>query len=159
MNFLTNLIVKESKPVNLKGNQPWILMGRNDAEAEVPILCVSENNTHHSSLDVKSWLIGKDLDAEKGWEQEEKRVSEDEMVGWHHWFNGHELGKTPGDSEGRGSLACCSPWGCKQWDSTWWLNSNYSKICWVMVGLLVFCSCYNKLPQISDLKQLTFIML
>ena len=149
MNFLTNLIVKESKPVNLKGSQPWILMGRNDGEAEALVLW---------PLDVKSWLMGKDIDAGKGWGQE-KRVSEDEMVGWHHWFNTRELGQTPGDSEGQGSLACCSPWGCKEWDETWQLNSNSSKICWVMLGLLVLCSCYNKLSQISDLKQLTFIML
>ena len=149
MNFLTNLIVKERKPVTLKGSQPWILMGRNDAEAEALVLW---------PLDVKSWLMGKDIDAGKGWGQE-KRVSEDEMVGWHHRFNTRELGQTPGDSEGQGSLACCSPWGCKEWDATWQLNSNSSKICWVMLGLLVFCSCYNKLPQISDLKQLTFITL
>ena len=60
--------------------------------------------------------IGKDPDAEKDWRQKEKRVTEDEMIGWHHWLNGHEFEQTLGDSEGQGSLACCSPWGCKELD-------------------------------------------
>ena len=74
---------KEIKPVNPKGDQPWIFIGRTDAEAEVPILWL---------LDVKSWIIGKDPDAGKDWRQEEKGTTEDEMVGWHHWVNGHEFG-------------------------------------------------------------------
>ena len=97
----------EIKPVNPKGNQPWILIGRADAEA--PIFWPP---------DVKSWLIGKDPDAGKDWGQEEKRAAEDEMVGWHHRLDGHELGWTPGDGEGQGGLACCSPWGCKKLDTT-----------------------------------------
>ena len=56
--------------------------------------------------------------------QEEKRVTEDEMVGWHHQFNGHELGQTLRDGEGQGSLMCCSPWGRKELDTTWRLNNN-----------------------------------
>ena len=56
--------------------------------------------------------------AGKDWRQEKKRTTEDETVGWHHWFNRHELGQTPVDSEGKGSLACCNPWGCKESDST-----------------------------------------
>ena len=91
---------KEIKPVNPKGNQPWIFIGRTEAEA--PILWPP---------DVKCLLIGKDPDAGKDWGQEEKGVTEDEMVGWHHWLKGHELERTPGDNEGEGSLACCSPWG------------------------------------------------
>ena len=67
---------KEIKPVNHKGSQPWIFIGRTDAEAEAPILWPP---------DLRSWLIGKDLDAEKDWGQEEKGMTEDEMVGWHHW--------------------------------------------------------------------------
>ena len=51
-------------------------------------------------------------------------VTEDEMAGWHHRLNGHELGQTPGDGEGQGSLACCSPWGCRESDMTWQLNNN-----------------------------------
>ena len=97
------------KPVTLKGNQPWIFTGRTDAEAEAPTLWPA---------DAKSQLIGKDPDAGKDWRQEEKGAAEDEMVGWHHWLNGHEFEQTPGDTEGQGSLACCSPWGHKQLDTT-----------------------------------------
>ena len=91
---------KEIKPVNPKGNQPWIFIGRTDAEA--PILW---------SPDSKNQLIGKDPDAGKDWRQKEKGAAEDEMVGWHHRLSGHEFEQTLGDSEGQGSLACCSPWG------------------------------------------------
>ena len=110
---------KEIKPVNLKGNQSWILIWRTDAEAEAPILWPP---------DVKSWLIGKDPDAGKDWRREEKRTTEDEMVGWHHQLNGHEFGQALGDSEGQGSLACCSSWGCKESDMTEQLNNNNMKI-------------------------------
>ena len=70
------------------------------------------------SPNAKSWLIEKDPDAGKDWRQKEKRVAEDKMVGWNHLFNEHELGQTPGDSEGQGSLACCSPCGHKELDTT-----------------------------------------
>ena len=100
---------KEIKPVNPKGNQSWIFIGRTDAAAEAPILCTP---------DVKSQLIGKDPDAGKNWGQEQKGVTEDEMVGWHHGLNGHEFEQMPGNSEGQESLACCSPWGCKESDMT-----------------------------------------
>ena len=92
---------KEIQPVNPKGNQPWIFIGRTDAEAEAPV---------RWPLDVKSRLIGKDPDAGKDWGQE-KGVTEDEIIGWHHWLNGHEFEQVPGDGEGQGSLVCCSPWG------------------------------------------------
>ena len=94
---------KEIKPVNPKGNQPWIFIGRTDAEAEAPIFW---------SPDEKSRLTGKDSDAGKDWGQE-KGTTEDEMVGWHHLLNGHEFEQTPGDGEGQGSLVCCSPWVAK----------------------------------------------
>ena len=68
--------------------------------------------------------LGKDPDAGKDWGQEEKGATEDEMVGWHHWLKGQEFEQTPGNSEGQGSLACCSPWGCKESDMTEWLNNN-----------------------------------
>ena len=97
----------EIKPVNPKGNQPWIFIGRTDTEAEAPLLWPP---------DLKIHLIGNVPDAGKDWRQEEKGVTEDEMVGWHHRLNGCE--QTPGDSEGQGSLACCSPWGCKELDTT-----------------------------------------
>ena len=94
---------KENKPVNTRGNQHWIFIGRTDAK--VPILWPP---------DVKSRLIGKDPDARKGWGQEEKGATEDEMVGWHHWLKGHEFEKALGDGEGQGGLTCCGPWGCKE---------------------------------------------
>ena len=72
--------------------------------------------------DAKSWLIGKDTDAGKDWGREEKGRTEDEMAGSHHWLNGHELEQTSGDTERQGSLACCSPWGCKELDMTEQLN-------------------------------------
>ena len=91
-----------------KGNQPWLFIGRTDAEAEVPILWPP---------DAKSQLTGKDPDAGKDWGQE-KRATEDEMVGWHHWLSEHEFELTPRESEGQWSLACCNPWGCKKSDTT-----------------------------------------
>ena len=99
---------KEIKPVNLKGNQLWIFIGRTDAEAEAPQLWPP---------DVNSWLIWKDPDAGKDWRQKEKGMTEDEMVGWYHWLNGHELKQTSGDGEVRGNLLCYSPWGCKELDT------------------------------------------
>ena len=71
-----------------------------------------------------SWPIGKDLDAGKDWGQKEKVVTEDEVVGWHHHLKRHEFEQTPGDSEGQGSLVCCSPWGHKGLDTIYWLNHN-----------------------------------
>ena len=112
--FESPLDIKD-KPVNPKGNHPWIFIGRTDAEAEAPILWPP---------DAKSWLVGKDPDVGKDWGQEEKGVTEDEMVGWHHLLNGHEFEQIPGDSEGQGSLVCCSPWGRKQSDMTDWLIDN-----------------------------------
>ena len=100
---------------DFKGNQPWIFMGRTDAVAEAPILL---------SPDVKSQLIGKDSDAGNEWEQDEKRATENEMVGWHHQLNGFEFEQTLGHSKGRGSLVCFSIWGCKESDTTEWLNNK-----------------------------------
>ena len=100
---------KEIKPVNTKENQFWIFIGRTDAEAEAPIVWPS---------DVKNWLIGKDPDAGKDWRQEEKGMTEDEMVEWHHWLNGHEFEHAPEVGDGQGSLVWCSPQGCKMLDMT-----------------------------------------
>ena len=94
---------KKIKPGNPKGNQFWIFIGGTDAKAETSVLWAP---------DAKSWLIGKDPDAGKDWGQEEKGTTEDEMVGWHHWLNGCEFEQTLGGG-GQWSLACCSPWGCK----------------------------------------------
>ena len=106
---------KEFKPVNSKGNQPWIFIEGADAEAEAPILWPP---------DAKSWLIWKDPDARKDWRQEGKGMTEDKTAGWHHWLNGHELGQTPGAGEGQGSLVCCSQWVHKELDMTEQLNNN-----------------------------------
>ena len=79
-------------------------------------------NSNTLSSDAKNWLIGKDPDAGKDWRQEEKGTTEDEMVGWHHRLNGHEFEQAPGVGDGQGSLACCSPRGHKESDTTEWLN-------------------------------------
>ena len=105
---------KEIKPVNPKGNQSWIFIGKTYAEAEAPVLWLPHE---------KSQFIGKDPDG-KDWRQEEKGMTEDKMVGWHHRLNGHEFEQTQGDDEGQGGLVCCSPWGCKELDVTERLNNN-----------------------------------
>ena len=111
--LLNPLDCKEIKPVNPKGNQPWIFIGRTDAE--VSILWPP---------DVKNWLIGKDPDAGKDWRWEEE-MPEDEMVGWHHKLNWHELEQALGVGDGQGSLVCCSPWGCKESDMNWVTKLNW----------------------------------
>ena len=113
---------KEIKPVIPKENKPWIFIGSTGAEAELPILWPP---------DAKSWLIGKDPKAGKDWRQEENGVTEDEMVGWHHWLNGHEFEQTLGYGDGQGSLACCSSWGRKESNMMKWLNN---KICHISVA-------------------------
>jgi len=102
---------KEIQPVHPEGDLSWA--GRTDVEAETPTLWPP---------DAKSWLIGKDPDARKDWGQEEKGTTENEMVGWHHWLNGHEFGWTLGVGHGQGGLVCYSSWGHKESDTTEWLN-------------------------------------
>ena len=104
---------KEIQPVHPKENQSWIFIGKTDAEAEAPILWPH---------DMKNWLTGKDPDAVKDWRQEEKGKTENEIVGWHHWLNGHEFEQAPGVGDGQLSLGCCSPWGPKELDTTEQLN-------------------------------------
>ena len=104
---------KEIQPVHSKRDQSWVFFGRTDAKAETPILWPPN---------VKSWLIGKDSDAGRDWEQEEKGTTEDEVAGWHHRLNGHECGWTLGVGDGQGGLACCHSWGRKESDTTEWLN-------------------------------------
>ena len=99
---------KEIQPVNPKGNQSWIFIGRSDAEAETPILW---------SPHAKNWLIGKDPVARKDWRQD-KGMTEDEMAGWHHWLDGCESEWTPGVGDGQGGLVCCDSWGRKESDMT-----------------------------------------
>ena len=97
---------------NCKGNQSWVFIGRTDFEAETPILWPP---------DAKNWLIWKDP-AGKDSGQEEKGTIEDEMVGWHHWLNGHGFGWTPGVDDGQGGLACHGSRGCRESDMTEQLN-------------------------------------
>ena len=104
---------KEIQPIHPKGDQSWVFIGRTDAKAETPILWPPH---------AKSWLIGKDSDAGRDCGQEEKGTTEDEMAGWHHQLDGHEFEWTPGVGDGQGGLACCGPWGCKELDTTEWLN-------------------------------------
>ena len=93
------------------GNEPWIFTGWTNAETAILWL-----------LDAKSWLIGKDPGAGKVWKQEQKGMTEDEMIGWHHWLYGYESEQAPGVGDRQGSLACCSPWGRKESDTTEQLN-------------------------------------
>ena len=103
---------KEIQPVHPKGDESWVFIGRTDVEAETPILWPP---------DVKSWLIWKDPDAGKDWGQE-KGLTEDEMVGWHPWLDGHGFGWTLGVGDGEGGLACCDSWDRKESDVTEQLN-------------------------------------
>ena len=130
----SSLVCKEIKPVSHKGNQSRIIIERNDPEAEAPILWPPGG---------KNWLIGKDSDAGKDWRQEEKGMTEDEMVGWQHRLDGHELEQALGVGEWQGSLASCSPWGCKESDTTEWLNWSSSSV----LLLVLFCQ------QISVISQ------
>ena len=104
---------KEIQAVHPKGDKFWVCIGTTDVEAETPVLWPP---------DAKIWLIGKDSDAGRDCEQEEKGTTEDERVGWHHRLNGHGFGWTLGVGDGQGGLACCGSWGCKESDRTERLN-------------------------------------
>ena len=104
---------KEIQPVHPKGNQSWILISRTDAEGKTPLLWPPA---------VKTWLIWKDSDAGKDWKREEKGMTEDEMVWWHHQLHGLEFEQALGVGDGQGSLACFSPWSRKELDTTKWLS-------------------------------------
>ena len=104
---------KEIQPVHPKEDQSWVFIVRIDVEAETPILWPP---------DVKSWLVWKDPDAGKDWGQEEKGMTQDEMVGWHDQLNGHGFGWTRAVGDGQGGLACCGSWGRKELDMTEQLN-------------------------------------
>ena len=103
---------QEIQPVHPKGNQSWIFIGRTDAEAERP-------------PDAKNWLIWKDPESGKDWGQEEKRTTEDEMVGWHHRLDAHEFELTPGVGDGQGGLVCCSLWGSQIVGPDWATELNW----------------------------------
>ena len=115
---------KEIQPVHSEWDQPWDFFGKNDAKAESPVLWPPH---------AKSWLTGKDPDAGKDWRREKKGMTENEMVGWHHWLNGCESEWTPGDGDEQGGLACCDSWGRKESDTTERLN-------WIKTDRI---GCYN----------------
>ena len=100
---------KEILPAHPKGDQSWVFFGRTNVEAETPILWPP---------DAKGWLVGKDPDTGKDWRQEEKGMTEDKMVGWHHRLNVHGFGWTLGVGDGQGGLVCCSSWSLKESDTT-----------------------------------------
>ena len=127
---------KEIQPVHSKGDQPWVFFWRTEAKAETPILWPPH---------VKSWLIGKDSDAGRDWGQEEKGMTEDEMVGWHHRLDGCEFGWTPGGGDGQGGLVCCDSWGCKESDMTEQLN-------WIELRFVIAFLPRSKHPLISWLQ-------
>ena len=132
---------KDIQPVHPKGSQSWIFIERTDAEAEAPILWPP---------DAKNWLIGKDLEAGKDWRQEEKvgqRMTEDEMVGWHHCLDRHGFEQALEVDDGQGSLVCCSPWGRKESDTTEQLN-------WIELSYTTIQSCFRLLEQQVELKKL-----
>ena len=107
---------------------PWTVRRSNLSVLEESVLVVHWNDWCKAKTPIlwppnaKSWLIWKDPDAGKDWRQEEKGTTEDEMVGWHHQLDGHEFEQAPAVGDGQGSLACCSPWGQKQLDTSGWLN-------------------------------------
>ena len=124
-----SLGLQEIQPVHPKGDQSWVFIGRTDVEAETPILWPP---------DAKSWLIGKDSDTGKHWRQEENGKTDDEMVGWHHWLDGHEFEQALGVGDGQISLACCSLWGHKESDRTEQLNWTYHF--WKKFAYIWLCS-------------------
>ena len=133
---------KEIKSVNPKGNQPWVFIGKTDAEALILW-----------PHDAKSWPTGKDPDAGKDWVQEGKGATKDETVGWHCRLSGHEFEQAPRDSEGQGSLACCSSWGCKVSDMTELLNNKTNVLEEGDSDFSIVCSCSaaNSCPTLCDL--------
>ena len=110
---------KEIQPVHYEEDQPWAFFGRNDAKAETLILWPPH---------AKCWLIGKESDAGRDWEQEKKRTIEKQMAGWHHGLDGRKSEWTPGVGDGQGGLACCDSWGHRESDTTEWLNWTELKL-------------------------------
>ena len=121
---------KEIQPVHPKGDQSWVFFGITDTEAETPI---------RWPPDAKSWLIGKDPNAGRDWGQKEKGRTEDEMAGWRHQLDGHELEWTLGAGDRQGGLACCNSWGCKESDTTERLNwTELNQFCGISSFLKIF---------------------
>ena len=129
---------KDIQPVHPKGDQSWVFIVRTDVEVETPILWPP---------DAKSWLIGKDPDAGRDWGQEEKGMTEDEMAGWHHRFDGHGFGWTLGVGDGQGGQVCCSSWGHKESDTTERLN-------WTEIRKVIHLSIYKKIQNLKIEKKI-----
>ena len=134
---------KEVQPVYPKGDQSWVFIRRTDAKAETAILWPPH---------VKSWLIGKDPDAGRDWEQEEKGKAEDEMAGWHHQLDGHQFEWSPGVGDGHGGLACFNSWGCKESDTTEQLNWTE----WAHIPWSSFLECWILIQPAFSLSSFTF---
>ena len=133
---------KEIKPVHPKGNQSWISIGRTDAEAEAPILW---------PLDSKTWLTRKEPDAGKDWRREEKGMTEDEMVWWRHWLNGHEFEQAPGVGDGQGSLAVAVHWVPK--NQTWLRDwTDWLIPCPQSYPTTGFLKCLNKTMLVNSVS-------
>ena len=135
---------KEIHPVHPKGDQSWVFIGRTDVEAETPIFWPP---------DAKSWLTWKDPDAGRDWGQEEKGMTEDEMVRWHPRLDGHGFGWTPGVGDGQGGLACCNSWGHKELDMTEWLNwaELILFVLWFYLHSFNYC-CFWKIQTSNKFK-------
>ena len=128
---------KEIQPVHPQGDQSWVFIGRTDVEAKTPILWPP---------DAKSWLIWKDPNAGKDWGREEKGMTKNEMVGWHHWLNGHGFGWTLGVGDGQGGLACCGSWGHKESDTTERLN-------WTKLNVINVAVCAKHNTELGQVKR------
>ena len=131
---------KEIQPAYSERDQPWLFIGRTDAETEAPILWPPH---------VKSQIIRKDTHAGKDWRQEEKGMTEDKMVGWHHRLHGHVFEQAPGDGEGQRGLACCSPWGHKKSDMTEQLNSDNTLYVIYLATVGLCCCTWDLVPQLG----------
>ena len=144
MTLESPLDCKEIKQVNPKGKEPWIVIGRTDAEAETPLLWPMKNQ-----------FTGKYHDAGKDWKQKEEGAAEDEMFREHHRLNGHEFEWIPKDSERQGCLVCYSPWDHKEW-SLKWLNNNPLTLSSFEVGTWRFYLCHSFLYSLLLVSHLTF---
>ena len=141
---------KDIQLVSPKENQSWMFVGRTEAKAEAPIFCPPV---------VKNWLIGKDPDAGQNRRQGEKGTTENEMIGWHPWLNGHEFEQALGVGDGQGGLACCRPWGCKELGMTGWLEQPQSLMCSVWFLFIFVCLFVLLLHSTYGWNQMAFFFL
>ena len=137
---------KKIQPVHPKGDQSWVFFGRNDAEAETPLLWPPH---------AKSWLTGKDFDAGRDLGQEEKGMTEDDMAGWHHWLGGHEFEWTPGVGDGQGGLACCDSGVAKSRTRlSDWTELNWIRVWDVNLKMTVFKNYFHIISCIFNISSI-----